>query len=101
MGVRAQLGEAEQALVSGISGYSELGPVLEKALQDLGVNGTVGDAAQARIRETLAALHAAEALAIEAHAEIEILRTSLGFRHVAGLPKWWNEASADEELRAA
>jgi hypothetical protein len=92
---------AEEALVSSIAEYRKLRPTLEKALQDLGVTGTVGQAALARIDETIAGLEAVQAVAVEAHAEMETLRTGLGFRHVAGLPKWWLEAQAEEETRAA
>lgn len=99
--VRAQLGEAEQALVAALEKYEKLGPGLEQALKDLGVTGTVGQSALARIQETVEALRGVESLAIETHAEYETLRVGLGFRHVAGLTKWWTSASANPSVRAA
>lgn len=99
--VRSQLGAAEQGLVSGLTEYQKMGPELKLALKDLGLNGTVGDAAVARLQEVVDALKVAEDRAIEAHAEIDALRTGLGFRHVAGLPKFREYLQQDEEVRAA
>ena len=86
----ATIVEAQQALERMIA-----------AKMELGLTGTVGDAAIARVREGCEALRAARQLIGEGHDEATVVLKAMNIRGTAELWRWKTSGSIQEDVRAA
>lgn len=68
------------------------------AKSQLGLTGTMGDAAIARVREAIKAMEQAQGVFIEGHHEAYAVVKAIDFRHEMG---WAHTFQADEDVRAA
>jgi hypothetical protein len=74
---------------------------LQSAKAELGMTGSLGNAAIARMRDSVAALEDAREAMIESHQECYTILKSTNIRGVASSPTVFPEGSAQEQNRAA
>jgi hypothetical protein len=99
--VRDQLHGAEASMEAALADARVTLERLVTAKVELGLTGTLGDAAIARMRDTVSALEAAQASLIESHKESYTVLQATNIRGVAFGATFPDGASLDEELRAA
>ena len=99
--VRDELHAAEASMDQAVAAARATLDRLISAKVELGLTGTMGDAAIARMRDSVATLEQARLLMNESHEESYAVLKATNIRGVAANPTNWLEAIADEHNRAA
>jgi hypothetical protein len=95
--VATKLFATERAVDAALIEAAELMTDLLKARQDLGVSATVGDRANAKLIEAVAALGEARSAVVEMHGELNEVKLRLGIRtKLIGVEK--KEGSLDTSI---
>ena len=82
--VRSEVTTVEASLEATLAGSMQLVESLRAARKELGLNGTVGDAAIARLEASVAAMEEAKAAMYEGHAELYQILQSFRLPAFAG-----------------
>ena len=99
--VRDELHGAEASLETALSDARSTLERLVSAKTELGLTGTMGDAAIARMRDSVAALEQAQQSMIESHQESYAVLKTTHIRGVANVPTIWGTTGSGEIRRIA
>lgn len=98
--VTDELHAVEAAYSAALAELKKAEERIVRARAELGLNGTFGQAAVARIRDSVAAAEDAQASLIDCHRECYTVYKSLNIRGVAVSPTY-EKVTQDDDVRAA